>query len=152
MQTALEAGKRKTEDRVSHRAFGRSTALPTPSSQTSETGARLPPPELRQDKSAQFGAPMVFAIAAPGKYASSLGTREMEPKHQSHTPSHLGCQHRNVPREPVTGSLVCWETKVATAQLCTCDKVTQVCILKWLILCYVNCISILKNGVELPWS
>ena len=50
VQTSLEAGKRKTKDRVSPRAFGRSTALPTPSSQTSETGARLPPPELREDK------------------------------------------------------------------------------------------------------
>ena len=75
----------------------------------------------------------------------------MKPKHESHTPSRLGGPHGNVPRGLVTGSLVCWETKVMTAQLCECDKVTQVCTLKWLILCYVNCISILKNGVELPW-
>ena len=46
VQASLEAGKSKTKDRISPRAFGGSTALPAPSSQTSDTGARRPPPEL----------------------------------------------------------------------------------------------------------
>lgn len=35
---------------------------------------------------------VVFAIAAPGEYASSLGTREMEPKYQSPFPPRLSTQ------------------------------------------------------------